>query len=80
MLTLKALSRELTKEFGRGFSVSNIQFIRRFYQTYRIQQTVSVKLSWSHYCELLFISDSDKRSFYEKKAVNSNWSVRELKR
>jgi len=78
--TLKALSKELTKEFGKGFSVSNIQFMRRFYQTYQIQQTASVKLSWSHYCELLSISDIDKRSFYEKEAVNSNWSVRELKR
>lgn len=34
--TLKALSKELTKEFGKGFSVSNIQFMRRFYQTYQI--------------------------------------------
>lgn len=78
--TLRMLSKELTKEFGKGFSVSNIQFMRRFYQTYQIQQTMSVKLSWSHYCELLSISDPDKRSFYEKEAVNSNWSVRELKR
>ena len=78
--TLRAVSKELTKEFGKGFSVSNIQFMRRFYQTYQIQQTVSVKLSWSHYCELLSISDHDKRSFYEKEAVNSGWSVRELKR
>ncbi len=78
--TLKELAKELTREFGRGFSVSNIQFMRRFYQTYEIQQTLSVKLSWSHYCELLSISDSDKRSFYEKEAVNSGWSVRELKR
>lgn len=78
--TLRALSKELTKEFGKGFSVSNIQFMRRFYQTYQIQQTASVKLSWSHYCELLSISDADKRSFYEKEAVNSGWSVRELKR
>ena len=78
--TLKVLSKELTNEFGKGFSVSNIQFMRRFYQTYQIQQTPSVKLSWSHYCELLSISDADKRSFYEKEAVNANWSVRELKR
>ncbi|MBQ6366203.1 MAG: DUF1016 family protein [Oscillospiraceae bacterium] len=78
--TLKELSKALTNEFGKGFSVSNIQFMRRFYQTYQIQQTASVKLSWSHYCELLSISDSDKRGFYEKEAVNSNWSVRELKR
>ena len=78
--TLKELSRTLTQEFGKGFSVSNIQFMRRFYQGYPIQQTVSVKLSWSHYCELLSISDPDKRSFYEKEALNANWSVRELKR
>lgn len=78
--TIKDLSRTLTQEFGKGFSVSNIQFMRRFYQAYPIQQTVSVKLSWSHYCELLSISDPDKRSFYEKEAVNANWSVRELKR
>ena len=78
--TLRILSKELTKEFGKGFSVSNIQFMRRFYQAYQIQQTVSVKLSWSHYCELLSITDPDKRSFYEKEAVNSGWSVREMKR
>ena len=42
--TLKELSRELTREFGKGFSVSNIQFMRRFYQSYPIQQTASVKL------------------------------------
>lgn len=77
---LKGLSKMLTKEFGRGFSVSNLQFMRRFYQEYEIQQTLSVKLSWSHYCELLSISDKNKRSFYEKETVNSNWSVRELKR
>lgn len=78
--TLRELSKELTREFGKGFSVSNIQFMRRFYQSYPIQQTASVKLSWSHYCELLSISDVNKRSFYEKEAVNSGWSVRELKR
>lgn len=77
---LKELSKELTREFGRGFSVSNIQFMRRFYQSYQIQQAVSVKLSWSHYCELLTITDPDKRSFYEKETINAGWSVRELKR
>ena len=69
--TLRELSKELTKEFGKGFSVSNLQFMRRFYQNYQIQQTVSVKLSWSHYCELLSICDPDKRSFYEKETINS---------
>jgi len=78
--TIRELSKVLTRELGKGFSVSNLQFMRRFFLTYQIQQTVSVKLSWSHYCELLSISDPDKRSFYEKEAINANWSVRELKR
>ena len=54
--------------------------MRAFYLAYEKCQTVSGKLSWSHYCELLSISDDNKRSFYEKEAVNSGWSVRELKR
>ncbi len=78
--TLKALSAELTKEFGKGFSRSNLQNMRQFYLAYEKCQTLSGKLSWSHYCELLSISDPDKRSFYEKETINSGWSVRELKR
>ncbi|MBC8611437.1 DUF1016 domain-containing protein [Massilimaliae timonensis] len=78
--TLKQLSNELTKEFGKGFSRSNLQNMRAFFLAYPICQTVSGKLSWSHYCELLTISDTDKRSFYEKEAINSGWSIRELKR
>lgn len=78
--TLRQLSKELTREFGKGFSVSNLQFMRRFYQNYQIQQAVSVALTWSHYCELLSISDPAKRGFYEKETVNCGWSIRELKR
>ena len=54
--------------------------MRLLYLKYPNCQTLSSKLSWSHYCELLYISDDDKRSFYEKEAINANWSVRELKR
>lgn len=78
--TLRRLSRELTETYGKGFSVSNIQFMRRFYLAYEKQQTLSVKLSWSHYCELLIISDLDKRHFYECECIAAAWSVRELKR
>ncbi len=78
--TLKALSKALTAEYGKGFSVANLQYMRRFFMSYEKQQTVSVKLSWSHYCELLIISDESKRSFYEKECINARWSVRELKR
>ena len=78
--TLRELSKELTREFGKGFSRSNLQNMRAFYLAYEKCQTVSGKLSWSHYCELLSITDKNKRSFYEKESINSGWSVRELKR
>lgn len=54
--------------------------MRNLYLSYPIFQTLSGKLTWSHYCELLSISDKKKRSFYEKESINANWSVRELKR
>ena len=77
---LKRLSKALTSEFGKGFSRSNLQNMRAFYLNYENCQSVTGKLSWTHYCELLTISDRNKRSFYEKEAINANWLVRELKR
>ena len=74
------MSKELIKEFGKGFSRSNLQNMRAFYLNYPKCQSVTGKLTWTHYCELLLISDHDKRSFYEKECINSRWSVRELKR
>lgn len=78
--SLRQLSRELTSEFGKGFSRSNLSNMRQLYLTHKDVQTLSGQLSWSHYCELLSISDEQRRSFYEKEAVNSAWSVRELRR
>ncbi|MEG2011397.1 MAG: PDDEXK nuclease domain-containing protein [Bacilli bacterium] len=77
---IKGLSKELRKILGTGFSISNLFNMRKFYLTYPKIQTLSGKLSWSHYCELLSIENIDERNFYEKECINSNWSVRELKR
>lgn len=74
------LSKALTKKFGRGFSRANIWNMINFYEKYGTVQTLSERLTWSHYCELLSISDNEKRSFYEKECFNSKWSVRELRR
>ncbi len=77
---LKGLSDELTKYLGKGYSISNLKYMRVFYKTYPNFDELNEKLSWSHYCELMIIKDIDKRNFYEKECINSNWSVRELKR
>lgn len=78
--TLKTLSKALTEEYGKGFSRSNLYNMRMLYLSHQKFQTLSGKLSWSHYCELLIVSDEQKRSFYEKECENARWSVRELKR
>ena len=77
---LKKISKDLTDEFGKGFSWSNIYRMRQLYIEYPTFATVSQKLSWSHYIELLKIDDKQERSFYEKECENENWGVRELKR
>ena len=77
---LNQLSKDLTIRYGNGFSLSNINKMRKMYLTYPILQTVSAKLTWSHYVELLKIDDPLERSFYEKECVEERWGVRELKR
>ena len=77
---LKELSDELTKYLGKGYSVSNLKYMRIFYKAYPNFDKINQKLSWSHYMELMIIKDIDKRNFYEKESINSNWSVRELQR
>lgn len=77
---LKGLSDELTKYLGKGYSVSNLKYMRMFYKAYPNFNEISSNLSWSHYLELMIIEDKDKRNFYEKECINSNCSVRELRR
>lgn len=74
------LSKRLTKSLGKGYSRSNLQNMRALYVTYPKRQTLSGKLSWSHYCELISIEDPHKRAFYENETINARWSVRELQR
>jgi len=77
---LPELSKRLTNEMGRGYSRSNLQNMRALYREYPICQTLSGKLSWSHYIELLAVPDADARSFYEQECANARWSVKELNR
>ncbi|MCP4551204.1 MAG: DUF1016 domain-containing protein [Bacteroidetes bacterium] len=77
---LTNLAKDLKDRFGKEFSKSNVYLMRQFYLKYQIFQSVTGKLTWTHYAELLGVSDDSARGFYEKQAVNENWSVRELKR
>ncbi len=74
------LSKDLSLQYGRGFSRSNLNYMRLLYRKYPICETLSHKLSWSHYYELLKVDDDLARTFYEKQAASEDWTVRELKR
>ncbi len=74
------LSKDLKAKYGKGFSRSNLQYMRLLYLKYPKCQTLSGKLTWSHYVELLSVSDDIARSFYEKQCIKEGWSVRELRR
>jgi len=74
------LAADLGLRYGRGFSRSNVVYMRLLYLRYPISQKPSHQLSWSHYVELLKLDDDLERGFYEKQAIAERWSVPELKR
>ncbi|KUY20969.1 hypothetical protein BAZ12_13145 [Elizabethkingia miricola] len=80
---LKNLSVALTKEFGKGFSSSNLRNFRQFYLTYsdpEICYTLCSKLTWSHNRLIMRIDSNAARNYYLKEASEQNWSVRVLER
>lgn len=77
---LARLSKDLQQKYGKGFGRRNILDMRRFYLAYQKWQTVSAKLSWSHYIALIGVSSDAARKFYQKHSLNENLSVRELER
>ena len=77
---LAQLAQNLTTEFGQGFDASNLRNMRRFYLAYPIQETLSLKLSWSHYCKLIRIENAPARDWYANECIANHWSVRALER
>lgn len=74
------LSRDLTTTYGKGFGRSNLLYMRKLYLTFQISGTLSHKLTWSHYYEILKSDSELEISFYVKQTEKEKWSVRELKR
>ena len=89
---LPLLSEQLKKQFGKGFSVDNLENMRKFYLLYSISENGSRKLKkdnfnlpaftlgWSHYLILCKIKDEAERNFYEIEATNNDWNLEELQR
>ena len=74
------LSKDLTLLYGKGFSRSNLLYMRKLYQCFPISETLSHLLTWSHYFEILKADNPLEISFYSKQCEHEKWSVRDLKR
>ena len=76
---IKEYSRRLTIEIGHGYSKRNLWLMLKLFELIEKVQTVSAQLTWSHYCELLAIEDTNKINYYIKISEQQNLSVRELR-
>ena len=77
---LQQVSEKLTAEFGKAYSVRNLQMMRQFYLAFPNVNTLCSHLSWSHYRLLMRVNNIEARTYYEKECAASRWSVRELER
>ena len=75
---IKKYSDRLTKELGKGYGLSNLKNMRRFYNVAKSQSLIG-QLSWTHYCILLPLKDINKINYYIKITEEQNLSVRKLR-
>ena len=77
---LEELAERLTAEFGKGFTVTNLKYMRSFYRAFPIGHALRDELSWTHYRLLLKVENPDARNWYMNEAAAENWSSRQLER
>lgn len=77
---LQNISSQLEQEFGNGFSVRNLQQMKKFYNLFPNTNAVRSQLSWTHYRLLLKIQDEKARNWYMEESIRSAWSSRQLER
>jgi len=77
---LELIADSLTLEFGKGFDTRNLRNMRQFYIRFSNWNSVSTKLSWTHYRRLISIENEDIRRWYINESISNNWSARALER
>ena len=77
-----AVSAQLVKEFGAGFSEKNLRRMVQFAEAFPNEQivvTLSRQLGWSHFVAIIPLDDDLKRDFYAEMCRIERWSVRTLR-
>ena len=75
---IREYSKKLTIELGKGYTQTRLKYMRQFYIIMQKSPTVSDKLSYSHYCEIMWLN-IDEINYYIKIVEEQNLSVRELR-
>ncbi len=76
---IKEYSKRITEDLGKGYTQSRLRYFRRFYDVFSKCPTLSDKLSFSHYCEIIWNNDFNKINYYIQITVNHNLSVKQLR-
>lgn len=74
------LSKQMIVDFGKGFTPTNLKYMRQFYLTFPNSHALRGELSWTHYRLLMRVENKNAREFYIEEAIKSNWSTRQLER
>jgi len=77
---LSFLSARLTGEFGEGFNLTNLKYMRLVYVAFPIRHALRDELTWTHYRLLSKVENERARLFYRDEAIASQWSTRQLER
>ncbi len=77
---LKRLSQQLSADYGKGFDITNLRNMRRFYLAFEKRDALRLELSWTHYRVLIRVDNASARDWYRDEAVLQNWSARALER
>lgn len=70
----------MQQEFGSGFSVRNLQQMKKFYALFPNTNALRSQLTWTHYRLLLRVENETARNWYMEECVRSAWSSRQLER
>ena len=76
---MKDYSNRLTNKFGKKYTISLLYKIKKFYLIIEKVPTLSGKLTWSHWYEMLSITDINKIEYYVRQCEMNNIDVRGLR-
>ena len=76
---IKEYSKRLTSELGKGYTQTNLKYMRKFYYLFKKSHSLSDQLTWNHYREMLSIKDTNEINYYIRIAEQQNLSVRQLR-